>query len=317
VLAMLHTLLRRDTGRNDRLPVAARFPSGPAPGSQIRNPGGLGFAASPQFYTSQVRREDLARWQLRAGWIIRAVLEQRTDLFAKEARDASGGIVARCHAMEASLFMIGYDLRSLMESDGPGHHLPDVPDEGGNWVPAGHPFGLVIASYREFQETRPPDHGMAPFKAWLKSSPLPRHAAFVKNFTYYRYPLGEREFNLADRTLDEIRSIEAGGEAGLLVANDGEPHFVAGDEQEQVCLVCAGLTGHCYERDTNGYARAERLVGLGFAGTQKAADTLLAVGRNVGHHFGLLDARHRPTKFFRWFYQDGFDDFRIRPGVQA
>lgn len=42
------------------------------------------------------------------GWIIRAVLEG-FELFAKQPQ-----LVGRCHAFEARLFMMDYDLRSLV-----------------------------------------------------------------------------------------------------------------------------------------------------------------------------------------------------------
>ncbi|MCP2085911.1 UNVERIFIED_ORG: hypothetical protein J2Y81_001928 [Paraburkholderia sediminicola] len=320
-LAMLHEMFRCDARSNGIQHDALGFPSGPARGRQIRNPGDLGFTASPQFYTPQVHREDWARWQLRAGWIIRVVLE-RTTLFASEpASDSASHIAARCHAFEAALFMIGYDLRSLAddcgvpvqpEANGP----PLAPDKRGNWVPAGHPFGSVLSMYREYRETKPTDPAIDAFGRWLETHSLSDvRVNFANNFTNYRYPLGEREFNLPDRPLEQIRLIEEGHERGLYVANNGEREFIAGDEREQVCLVCAGLTGYSYAVEPTADARADRLISNDLAGTRNSANTLLSVGRGVGRHFGLLDRDNKPTDLFHQFFGEGFEYFRKRLGV--
>ncbi|MFM0375790.1 hypothetical protein PQQ72_02045 [Paraburkholderia strydomiana] len=320
-MAMLYEMFRGEVGRDGVEHDALGFPSGPARGRQVRNPVGLGLTASPQFYT-QVAPEDWARWQLKTGWIIRAVLEQ-TSLFTSEpASEAASHIAARCHAFEAALFMIGYDLRSLGGDDG----IPTPPDTGGpqpttdgggNWVPAGHPFGSVLSVYRAYRETSPADPGIDAFRRWLQANPLSDvHVAIANNFANYQYPLGEREFNLPERTLEQVQSIEAGHESGLLVTNNGEPEFIAGDEREQVCLVCAGLTGYCYALEPTADARADRLVKAGYAGTTNSANTLLSVGRGVGTHFGLLDSNFQPTDLFRRFFDDGFDDFRDGLGVE-
>ncbi|WP_248554839.1 hypothetical protein [Paraburkholderia terrae] len=318
-LAMLYEMFRREKGLAKEPPVAARFPSGQARGRQIRNPGdlGLNYAASPQFYTQQVSHADWARWQLRAGWIIRAVLE-RTTLFANAYEDETArDIATRCHAFEAALFMVGYDLRSLADGEPPIIDGPDgpplVPEEGGNWVPTSHPFRDVLSAYRAYRETQPADFAMNAFKEWLNGSLATEfYTTFAKNFTSYRYPLGEREFDLVSRSMEDIRLIEAGQEQGLYVAYNGEREFIAGDEREQVCLVCAGLTGYCYTSERTADARAERLICTGFAGTENAANTLLTVGRAVGRHFGLLDGNNQPTEFFGRFFSDGFSDFRDR-----
>ena len=322
-LAMLYEMFRHETGLQVVPPVASRFPVGQARGLQIRNPGelGLAYAVSPQFYTPQVRHHDWARWQLRAGWIIRAVLEV-SDLFASEpAGEGADGIAERCHAFEAALFMIGYDLRSLeggdsreaVHADG----FPTVPGSGGNWVPVSHPFRDVLRAYHEFRVTNRDVLGMDAFRQWLEdSSATEFRAVFAQNFTNYRYPFSERELNLADRPLDQIQSIGDGGERGLIVANNGEPEFIAGDERDQVCIVCAGLSGYCYEAETTAEGRTGRLMRSGYAGTENSANTLLYVGRAVGQHFGLLDKKYKPTEFFRRFFGDGFDGFRERLGIK-
>ncbi|MFT2159854.1 hypothetical protein [Pseudomonas promysalinigenes] len=84
------------------------FAWGPGHGNQIRNPRllGLGYNGSPQLSTASGHL--WARRQIQLGWIIRAVLE-RSKLFKTLPR-----IQDRCHAFEAGLFMMGYDLRSMI-----------------------------------------------------------------------------------------------------------------------------------------------------------------------------------------------------------
>jgi hypothetical protein len=45
-------------------------------------------------------------------------------------------------------------------------------------------------------------------------------------------------------------------------------------------------------------------LSAGYAGTENTANTLLALGRNVGKHFDLLDAKHLPTPLFEQFFRD-------------
>lgn len=101
--AMLYALYRQTASH----PALLRFPSGGARGEQVRNPNQLGFSRAPQFYT-EVKNEKWARYQVILGWIIRRVLS-RTQLFIGMGSDPS----ARAHALEAALFIAGYDLRCL------------------------------------------------------------------------------------------------------------------------------------------------------------------------------------------------------------
>ncbi|WP_175425489.1 hypothetical protein [Trinickia violacea] len=320
-LAMLYELFRRDAERDGIRHGRLSFPSGQARGLQIRDPGDFGFAPAPQFYTNEVAREDWARWQLRAGWIIRAVLEETTLFVSERAGEAVSHIAARCHAFEAALFMLGYDLRCLIgdrvapvakDVDGP----PLDPEGGGNWVPTSHPFSTVLSVYNEYRETLPADPGADGFANWLRTLPEEERCLGLKrNFRSYTYPFREREFNLFDRSPDEIRLIEQGGEDGLYAANNGEREFIAGDEREKVCLVCAGLAGYCQQIEATPAARKNRLTKKAFAGTEKSASTLLSVGRSVGRHFGLLDDNDNPTALFHRFFGDDFSDFRDRLGI--
>ncbi|SAL16364.1 hypothetical protein AWB64_00970 [Caballeronia sordidicola] len=319
-LAMLFEMFRRDARSNGNKHDALGFPSGPARGRQIRNPGELGFTASPQFYKRQVPREEWARWQLRAGWIIRAVLGQ-TKLFVNEsASDVASHLAARCHAFEAALFMIGYDLASLADGGEASaargvRHGRRHSKRSGNYVPTGHAFSTVLRAYREYLETSPGEHGAEDLRQWLESpAQADRYSSFRNSFRSYCYPFREPEFDLFARSPDEIRSIEEGGEKALVVANYGEEQFIECDERRQVCIVCAGLAGYC-ALVASSETPNERLVRKEFAGTENSANTLLSVGRGVGRHFGLLDERNRPTEFFHRFFGDGFEYFRNRLGV--
>jgi hypothetical protein len=323
-LAMLYELFTRDAAsgeqgvRHDLL----GFPSGQPRGRQIRNPGELGFKPSPQLHTSAVRREAWAQWQLRAGWIIRAVLEQ-TDLFASEpAGETTNHVAMRCHAFEAALFMIGYDLRSLVakpEEVPVGANAPNgapAPRANLNWVPTGHNLSMVLSAYREFRETQPTDHSSASLEKWLnESSQSDRYISFRNAFASYRYPLRETELNLDDRSLEEVQAIAHGGAEGLRIFTYGELEFVEPDERYQVCFVDAGLAGYCQLVATAANPAHRRIVEKEFAGTEAAAYTLLTVGRSFGRHFGLLDADNMPTSLFHRFYGDDFHYFRHRLGV--
>ena len=76
----------------------------------------LGYNGTPQLSTTS--HHLWARRQLQLGWIIRAVLEG-SELFDKQPQ-----LVDRCHAFEAGLLMIGYDLRSLVPD---GYTIPVPP----------------------------------------------------------------------------------------------------------------------------------------------------------------------------------------------
>ncbi|SOE64541.1 hypothetical protein SAMN05446935_2485 [Burkholderia sp. YR290] len=326
-LAMLYEMFRRETGIANEPPVASRFPSGQARGRQIRNPGdlGLNYAVSPQFYT-QISHEDWARWQLRAGWIIREVLE-RTTLFANAHEDeAAHDIAARCHAFEAALFMVGYDLRSLV-SEGELSVVSDAQPtrrrstQTGMWVPTGHVLDTALKAYLEYREVSTASD-MDEFEQWLANPPQAvRYQTLVENFASYRFPLGQREMDITCRSREEVRKIASGVEEGLYLANNGEYEFIESDEREQVCLVCAGLAGYCQLTKSNvvgvsdASARVNRIKDKEFAGTGNTAQLLLTTGRMFGKHFGLLDKRNQPTAFFHRFYGDGFEYFRNRLGV--
>lgn len=306
-MAMLYSLFRQHwTGRGKPL---LKFPSGGARGDQIRNPGAFaGSLAAPQFST--IEYAEWARWQVRLGWIIRAVLE-RTQWFADQ-----GALPARCHAFEASLFMLGYDLRCFgstpipeAKDDAPAEQGSDEVRSGKGWVPTGHPFGQVLKDYLAFRKSGAPDT-KASFVDWLVNQPREEKPLSRTTAQGYCFAFSMEEFDLFGRPLTELERIVAGGEDGLRAAMGTEAlePFTVGDERVNVCLVDVLITGNAYACATTEQARVERILSAGYAGTENAAKTLMALGRNVGKHFGLLDEQHLPTELFRYFFQQSVLD---------
>ena len=68
------------------------------------------FVNSEKIFFTTLRNNS-SRWTedtIKLSWLMDAVLANREGLFAQE-----GGIVSRKHAFEASLFMVGYDVRKV------------------------------------------------------------------------------------------------------------------------------------------------------------------------------------------------------------
>ena len=296
-IGMLYSLFRQQWTGGGK-PLLA-FPSGAARGNQIRNPGAfLNGLATPQF--SSISYEAWARWQVRLGWIIRALLE-RTGWFTEQ-----GALPARCHAFEASLFVLGYDLRCFGCT--PKAVVPDLSErererDSMGWVPTGNPFSQVINDYLLFR--RQGGKGdKASFVDWLSTRARTERPVSRATAQDYCFAFSMQEFDLFDRSLDELERIVAGGEDGLraALASEALEPFVLGDERVSVCLVDVLITGRAYQRETTGDARVESILSAGYAGTKNSANTLMALGRNVGKHFGLLDAKHLPTPLFERFF---------------
>lgn len=300
-IAMLYSMFRQQWVGGGK-PLLA-FPSGAARGSQIRNPGAfLNGLAAPQF--SAIDYAEWARWQVRLGWIIRDLLK-RTRWFAEQ-----GTLPARCHAFEASLFMLGYDLRcfgATLATD-PDTALPEIEvktreSDGNGWVPTGHPFSQVLKDYLTFRHSGALD-SKASFVAWLMADPNNDQSLKRATALGYCFPFTIQEFDLFGRPLEELERIVAGGKDGLcaaLATETLEP-FSLGDERVGVCLVDVLITGNAYLRATTEKERIDYIMSAGYAGTANSARTLMALGRNVGKHFGLLDEQHLPTTLFGQFF---------------
>jgi hypothetical protein len=312
-MSMLHAQFRAGYA-GVRLPRLV-FPSGAARGDQIRDPGAFtGMQKAPQF--SRLAYHEWAQAQLQLGWIIRSLLE-RTEWFAGE-----GDLAARCHAFEACLFMLGYDLRcfghgqKLAGDQGADLVIAGIPSadveapsetkESGKWVPTSHPFVQVLQDYLRFREAGNAAESGA-FRVWMRQERQISEATARS----YCYPFSE--FDLWQRPIDALRVMAQGGEAALYVALGSDASLSMSDELESVCLASVWLAGRAYECEPeSGDGRANLLIKAGFAGTFNSVNALLGVGRNVGSHFGLLDKNHRPTALFKQFFSGAMDDFEER-----
>jgi len=278
---------------NNKKPKAyLKFPSGSARGNQIRNPGKLGYKSAPQFFTKAVQREDWARWQVKLGWLLQATL-QNTNWFSSE-----GSMPSRIHAFEACLFMLGYDLRNIAPATSTTNTQEESEMTQGNfsYVPAGHPFGGVVKCFATFKKTNP-NGDNEEFRKFMQ------HNMGIAESTSqsYLFPIRENEFDLQSFDMQTIEIIAMGGKDGLIAAMKGKK-FTLSAEREKVCLIDAWIAGYIktIHKQPNDQKRSIR--NAEFAGTDDAAATLIAVGKNVGKHFGLLDEDDNPTSWFHEFF---------------
>ena len=297
-MAMLYAQYRSQAGSKLAKKHWLAFPSGAARGKQIRNPKGIdgGFAGAPQFFRKAVSCQDWAQWQVKLGWILRAVLEQ-CDWFKADSAD----MAARCHAFEACLFMLGYDLRCFGEATAEATMAKervakdDVPQSG--WVPTGCSFKNVLPVYAQFRQRHEKDD-LATFAKWYART----QGAAEKTANAYCFPYSESEFDLFDSSEERLDTIVKGGKEGLYAAVESTEPYAEGAERERICLVDALLVGRT--ADMSVPVRTAWLLQKGYAGTKSAANTLMTVGRQVGRHFGLLDKKNHPTAFFHEYFGD-------------
>lgn len=299
-IAMLYALYRQSATESSVL----NFPTGAARGDQVRDPGELGFAKAPQFFTRSVPGERWAQSQVELGWIVREALQRAPHLF-------SGSLEERCRSFEAALFMIGYDLRCLALpciatvsadvitidpcSRETGH---SESKSSCTWVPTSFPFPQVLDEYLVCSRMEGRAIDLSVFRQWqiTEKSRTPETARS------YCFPLRSTEFDLVSYSLEDLELIARGGETGLKVLNAGEAEFVAGDEREQVCMVCAFLCGRSKQLATQyQISPLDILVKAGFAGIGSSAKLLRRIGQAVGQHFDLLDGE-QPTELFTAFF---------------
>lgn len=309
-IAMLYAVYRQEATCR----AVLSFPSGAARGSQIRDPGELGYASAPQFFTLRVPAVRWAQSQVELGWIIRNTLQRASELFPGTPEE-------RCRMFEAALFMIGYDLRCLA----PPHIVSiagvtssaslnnRIAEHAGTnssrtWVPTSVPFPQVLQEYLECSRSEGQTIDLAAFREWQISV----KARTLNTAASYCAPFRAAEFDLVSYGLNDLELIARGGEAGLKVLSAGESGFVAGDEREQVYLVSAFLCGRSVQLAAELQASpVELLVGAGFAGGEGSAKLLLRIGRAVGQHFNLLDGE-RPTELFEAFFGQALTDLDER-----
>lgn len=78
------------------------------PGIQLRNPQLLDDKYSGTQRLNRKKPHEWAARQLKLGWIVRHLLETHGEIFPGPSLEE------RCHRFEAGLFMMGYDLRSMV-----------------------------------------------------------------------------------------------------------------------------------------------------------------------------------------------------------
>lgn len=317
-MAMLYQYHLRSSSK--QMTELLNFPSGSARGKQVRNPGRLGhpFYDAPQFYTRSVQPHVWAQFQLKLGWIIQEILS-RTNWF----KETEGPAIAdRSRAFEACLFMIGYDLKSMASNaccgstqvttpasikqevaSATNDDLEEPKDTG--WVPTSHPFTEVLKHFLRFRQSQQPSYELQDFKGWLIRNYTKRRGdanAEIKLSTAYGYlfPLRAQEFDLVDRSIEDLECIVEGGEQGLECAVRGRILNV--DERAWVCLVDAWIVGQLHNVKST-QRRNKILSDAGFAGTPNASNTLFLVGRDVGKHFRLLNDDGSRTAFYDEFFE--------------
>lgn len=298
-MAMLYAQYRSQAGSNLAKKHWLAFPSGAARGKQIRNPKGIdgGFAGAPQFFRKAVSCQDWAQWQVKLGWILRAVLEQ-CDWFKADSAD----MASRCHAFEACLFMLGYDLRCFGEAATINQKTNAKGSKSRDraWVPSGCSFTMTLPHLvAHSHELKNGEKVSASSFVWWHMATQGSTEQTAKS---YCFPFGKNEFDLFGRNPLELDLILAGGKEGLYAAQGSPDAYLETDTRDQVCLVDALLAGRT--ADMSVPVRTAWLLQKGYAGTKSAAKTLMTVGRQVGRHFGLLDKRNRPTAFYHEYFGD-------------
>lgn len=301
-IAMLYAQYRKNGQPKLAKSRLLAFPSGAARGKQIRNPKRLDPAlpGAPQFFGNGVSRQSWAQWQVKLGWILRATLE-RCDWFQSDDTD----LAARCHAFEACLFMLGYDLRCFGDTQEPSAVVePEkVPKDGVSqtgWVPTGCAFAETLPRYVLFRQQLQAGEkdDKQGFASWYsRTYGLPKSTGMA-----YSFPYSVSEFDLFDSNDEHLARVVNGGADGLYAATGSNQAYRAGEERERICLVNALLVGrvaHLKPKERDAW-----LIARGFAGTPGSAGTLRTTGKQVGQHFGLLDEHEKPTAFFHSYFGD-------------
>jgi hypothetical protein len=161
------------------------------------------------------------------------------------------------------------------------------------WVPTGHPFIQVLNLFLEFRKAE--DAGVNEgydFITWLVNKKKLR----PNTAKAYCFPLGENEFSLWGRTIEDLEVIVRGGvEALSLVLQNRD---IDEDRRAWVCLNDARIVGEIRALNLTPADMKHHIVEHGFAGTEDAANVLVNVGDQVGKHFGLLDANGQATPLF-------------------
>jgi hypothetical protein len=299
-ISLLYCLYRENTSSSVK--SILHFPCGKARGDQFRNPKDIGFKKSKAFYT-EIDDHEWAQTQLRLGWIFWALLNKNQTLFSNE-----GGLAERAHALEASLFVIGYDLRCFGVKPGridTTKSLEKINRSNFNLVPTSHPFERVIREFLRLKNNIK-QLDQADFIDQMKVGSSKLAYSTKKD---YCFPLLGNEFDLFHENKHSLALLENDPYAWLELKFDNEG-FSIPDERIYVCLQDCWLTGYL-NRKFDPRKHSALLIQAKFAGPAKpgkppyAANTIRYVGLGVGKYFNLLDDKGLPTRYFdKFFCQD-------------
>lgn len=305
------------------------FPSGAARGNQCRDAGELWRGwGQPQFYSKAVPDEKWAKASVKLAWILEEVLTRCKTLFPPPAYP---DLSSRLHALEAALFMIGYDLRALLPvgsstamgtsanhsgqtsapppATGTVSALTDQPSPcapllwgqiiQGNWVPTSHDFGWVVQRYDEFRKAFPGNSSIPQFVSWL----IAQYKLSIATARSYAYPLRPAECDIAGWT-DQL--------VAILSHNPTDPRIFAWLRSYRhcdinnipTCIVNVFLVGMLFIQGFRSpSSRKIQLQRCNLAGTTNSAAAIEYVGLRVGIHLDLLSPSGAPTGgFYDLFY---------------
>lgn len=168
-----------------------------------------------------------------------------------------------------------------------------------NLVPTGHPFKKVINYFLEFKKLKlSGDENNSSFVAWL----IKEYKLKPSTAKAYCYPLGEKEFDLWGYSLEDLETLVQGGEPALrLTLNNRQLNM---EERVLVCLNNARIVGVLNNQNLNPSQKVDVIIKKRYAGTKKTANLIRSVGKQVGMHFGLLDAKGNSTDLFDELFDD-------------
>lgn len=309
-IGLLYNLYREQRGP-EKCKRALSFPWGPARGDQIRNPHDLGYQQSKQFYLN-LKHHEWAQTQLQLGWLLNQLLKQNSELLKNE-----GTISDRTHALEAALFVIGYDLRCFgviaeNSKTKTKHHMNSTSYHG--YVPTDHPFREVIQDFISQRRK----HGQLSRQQYISCMSLKKKdGSDFKDSTKSSYatPLSRTEFNLFEADIESLNLLESAPQKWLIENfGNSDEQFDLPQERMHTCLIDAWLVGHL-NKNYPTFKKSSLLIKAEFAETTKkiksegseksaASDALIKVGQHVGKYFGLLTNNKSclPTEFFYQFF---------------
>lgn len=311
-ISMLAAIYTEDV-KHEHSTNLLKFPTGDARGKQYRNPRDMDYGPAPKFYTSAVTRDNWARAQLRLGWILQAVIENNKNLF-----DQFGTQVERIQAFQGALFMAGYDLRCFNSGDKSNATTPPgIPSDDtetnqpfeqfGKVVPSSFSMKRVAELLNGYLAAYADDH--QPFNRQNFISWQTQLGGVAQNSTAASncYPLKNLEFDMYNRTAEEIEMFCNGGYQSLLDLVDRiTPSW---NEREYDCIHSVYLVGKLHAKFNARQERNQCLIDRGFAGTELSADVIFGVGRSVGRHFGLISPDNAPTdQFYEYFSAPEWDE---------